>query len=369
MFMKTFKSLIIAFILILCLSVSAFAEDAIAVTEMKNPSGTLLCVAHGGAHGDAEPNSEEAIDKAIELGADIVSIDVKKAVGGMTAIDNSEETDLEFFLLDYNTRVVLIINNAERYKKELYKILESTESFESVILRMECEFSEIADWYNSLKVKPMIICRYSGNIIFNALSEASDNFDAKLPVIEYASKNVNGVIFNGLTLNNYVYKNYLSKGRKFISMTDKTLCGGRQDTIQYWDELCSYGFNMIETDNAEGFIKYRNNAKELYAQLKSDYALAKKADTEKASATSLKNYNAVMAEVNELLSKGIYSSDALDLARCDLNDVVEELSPSYGNSKEGKLDFSMGKISLVVCAVIIFAIAQIHILKKRKKAG
>lgn len=367
--MKTFKALFITFLLIFCLSFSAFAEDAIAVSEMKNPSGTLLCVAHGGAHAEAEINSEEAIDKAIELGADIVSIDVKKAVGGLTAIDNSEETDLEFFLLDYNSRVVLMINNAERYKKELYKILENTESFGSVILRMECEFSEIADWYNSLKVKPMIICRYSGNIIFSALSEASDNFDAKLPVIEYASKNINGIIFNGLTLNNYVYKNYLSKGRKFISMTDKNLCGGRQDTIQYWDELCASGFNMIETDNAETFIKYRDNAKELYSQLKADYELAKKADTSKAAAANLKNYKNIMSEVNELLSKGIYSADALDLAKCDLNTAVKELSPSYGNSKEGKLDFSLGKISLVVCAVFIFAMVQIHMLKKRKKAG
>ena len=45
--MKTFKTLLITFILILCLSFSAFAEEAISVSEMKNPAGTLLCVAHG----------------------------------------------------------------------------------------------------------------------------------------------------------------------------------------------------------------------------------------------------------------------------------------------------------------------------------
>ena len=368
MFMKTFKTLFISLVLIFCLSVSAFAEDATAVTEMKNPAGTLLCVAHGGAHADAEINSEEAIDKAIELGADIVSIDVKKAVGGLTTIDNTEETDLEFFLLDYNTRAVFMINNAERYKKELYEIIESTDSFGSVILRMECEFSEIADWYNSLKTKPMIICRYSGNIIFNALSEASDNFDAKLPVIEYASKNINGVIFNGLTLNDYVYNNYLSRGRKFISMIDGDHCGGRQDTIQYWDELCSLGFNMIETDNAETFITYRNTARTLYSQLKADYELAKKADKTKANATAVKNFEAVMSEVNQLLGKGIYSADALDIAIRDLEDATDELVPSYGDSTEGKLDTSWGKVSLAITAVVVFVAAQVFILKRRKKA-
>ena len=366
--MKTFKTLLITFILILCLSFSAFAEEASSVAEMKNPAGTLLCVAHGGIHTEHEENSEEAIDKAIEMGVDIISIDVKKAVGGLTAIDNSEESDLEFFLLSYNTKAVFMINDAERYKKELYGIIERTESFDSVILRMNCEFSEIADWYNSLKVKPMIICKYSGNIIFNVLSEASDNFEAGLPVVEYATKNVNGVLFNGLTQNSYVYNNYFSKGRKFISTVDKDLCGNRQDTVQYWDELCSLGFNMIETDNPETFIKYREFAKESYAQLKADYEAAKKAETIKSSKAALKNYNEVMHEVNQLLGKGIYSLNALDMASEDLEDAVNGMIPTYDNfNSEGRVDLSIGKISLAISAVIIFAIVQIHILKKRKK--
>ena len=55
--MKTFKTLLITFILILCLSFSAFAEEASSVAEMKNPAGTLLCVAHGGIHTEHEENS------------------------------------------------------------------------------------------------------------------------------------------------------------------------------------------------------------------------------------------------------------------------------------------------------------------------
>lgn len=342
-----------------------FSTVANAVSSDKN--GKLICVADGGYCEKYEKNSPEAIEAACDLGVEMVSVDVKKIFGGELVLDEKNETPLRYVIEDYSDRIIFVVNNAQIYKDDIFRIINETNTFDRVILRIERNYKDIASWLKEKEGYNLkIISRYKGNIIFNVakeLKQVKNNSD----YVELGTSNINGVIFNSMTDNNYFYENYFKGINKFISMTNKKLCGNREDSVMYWDELCSLGFNMFETSKPDEFMQYKKHSEVLFSKLEKECKKAEKISTEKYSTESKTALEKSLKNCNELISKNIMSINSLDLALTQLKNAEKNLTKSNGHEK-GEWNFSTGRIITAISILVLFVVVQLYFYGKRKKA-
>jgi glycerophosphoryl diester phosphodiesterase len=63
------------------------------VITVKGTTGTILRIGHRGAAGHSPENSLAALDKAIELGADLVEVDVRRTRDGVLVLFHDEQVD------------------------------------------------------------------------------------------------------------------------------------------------------------------------------------------------------------------------------------------------------------------------------------
>jgi glycerophosphoryl diester phosphodiesterase len=61
--------------------------------DVKDTTGTILRIGHRGAAGYSPENSLAALDKAIELGADLVEVDVRRTRDGVLVLFHDEQVD------------------------------------------------------------------------------------------------------------------------------------------------------------------------------------------------------------------------------------------------------------------------------------
>ena len=179
--MKFIKKFLIAAVSLLVLVGSSFCVSAAEIRPY-GENGKIISVSHGGNWGEYPIFSERAIESAFEIGADCVSVSVKKTSDGQFVL--CEDNDLGKLYAPYKGQLVsaltlaqlkelritdslgalsdntlcdladaidaakrfdktLIIDGGWEYRKELYSYFVEKDALSAVILRTDASKSEI----------------------------------------------------------------------------------------------------------------------------------------------------------------------------------------------------------------------------------
>ena len=116
--------------------------DSIRARLLDRNDRSVLVVAHRGAWREAPENSLEAIEKAIEMGVDVVEIDVRRTLGGELVLHHdrfffrpAESPTLEEALLLAKGRVMLNLDKSFGYFRQIMEIAERTGTTSQLIFK------------------------------------------------------------------------------------------------------------------------------------------------------------------------------------------------------------------------------------------
>lgn len=121
--------------------------------KLLDPSDpTVFVAAHRGAWREAPENSLEAIEKAIEMGVEIVEIDVRKTLGGELILHHNPilfrpagAPTLEEALLAAKDRVLINLDKAFGLFDEVMEVAERTGTVEQIIIKSSREAHKVLE--------------------------------------------------------------------------------------------------------------------------------------------------------------------------------------------------------------------------------
>ncbi len=401
--MKTIKKIFTIVISILVIVLSTFCVSA-AEIKPYSESGTIISVAHGGNWGEYPIYSEKAIESAFEVGADCVSVSVKRTSDGQFVL--CKYNDLGKLYAPYSGQLIsnmtlaqlseiritdslaalsdnrlcelsdavdaairfdrtLIIDDGWEWRNELYSYLTEKNAVSYSILRTDASKSEIKEFVELSGGLFRVIGSYHGNIIFNARSYVSTLSKSGCCAVQLGTKNPFGVIFHQTMLSAFGKNGYVT--RSMIATYDPDLCGQRTDTESTWNDLIDRGYSMIETNNIEGLVNYISRINTLRNELKSISLNLDNLNTDNCSVKSFKDITEAKAKASDALMK-LSSHETLMSAKNNIFLALGELSVSNENHvKKGVLKISAGKIIAVVLVTAAIVAGQIYTYKMQQK--
>ena len=352
---------------IICL-ISAFSLIVSAEnTESYNLSEELMCISYRGDTALYEANSKEAVLSAFSKGADFVSVNVRKSQNGdfVLCSENALEVTgvlLKGMLSALEENQVLILDFDKEYKDEIYTLLKSENALDKAWLRIKDSATEINKWTSD---------KYDVNVIgvtssFNILTIRS--FVKKLnhlPAVQLQSKNYFNVMYDS-----WCYSLYSSDEgtRAVVPMYDPDMCGQRSDSEDGWNNLIKKNFSIIETNNIESFVAYKELNFKLKENLITLVAKAKAIDTEVYSLVSKENLADGIETGESLISYGFASNDELQSATSVLQRAVNNMTLSDGtDTQKGALNITAGKVIAALLVGMVILAAQIYTYKMQKR--
>ncbi|MBQ8210130.1 MAG: glycerophosphodiester phosphodiesterase family protein [Clostridia bacterium] len=420
--MRTIKKFS-AILLIVLTAISVFTTTSCAIDYEDTPLSeiykdhtgyTMVASRKGNTHYEPE-NSLSSVEQAVKDGADIVEIDIKKTSDGVlilmdddtitrtcygygekTAVaemtyaeikklklltgkggasaDKTEKTVPSLEDVFKNRQNCLYLLDAEwELRNEIYTLAEKYDMLDSVIFYIcDAKTDEIADWKSTLSTKPMIMTYFKGNVIFAATASVKNAAEVS-DCIQLATKNPYGVIF-GETVQETAYESSI---RTMATPCYSELCGGRQDTAEYWDELISRGFNVILTDYAYELRRYVDDSHNIKAlELKwitnmlvnkwelPDFNSDKFLDYKLA-------YTTAAEKAEELMSKD-QSRSYSDCAQAiyELQKAYDDINANYEELSQGTAGMTVTPVRILLCVLAVAAVTLVEIFfyKKKKKA-
>ncbi len=379
--------------------------------EYMNPKGTLLVVSNKGDWANYPENSLEGILSAFELGADIVKINVKRTADGQFVLMHDESTtrtcyggddkliseltlsqvkeyrllsgvgeemakqtaytvpSLYEVLASVKGKGMLLIDFKWEWKDELYSLVNNRNMLGDVIFYTEAKAKEIGEWTSSLDIKPHIMSGYKSNIVFAIGAYIKDSFSSGVEAVRLATKNPYGVIFDNFTM-----KKFGEKGRAVIDMTNPKLCGDREDTEKWWDDVVSRGYSIIITDYPEELAEYAAETEYAKSQLRETYKRYKEEWTlpEFGSYTYIdykRNYQWAVRDAEAALNGRLCSKYDYLTASHNLRRAAVNIEINYTALRDGKaeLTISLPRIIVAILAVAAVVGTQVYFYKKRKR--
>jgi len=254
----------------------------------------VMVAAHRGDWRHAPENSLEAYKLAIEMGVDILEIDLSKTSDGVIVIMHDQTIDrttngkgkpsdytfeelrkfrlrnglgrvtrntipsFEEVMLLAKGKVLVNLDKSYPYYNEAYQILKKTGTLEQAIFKSEASYKEVKQKY------PAIL----DSITFMAVVSL-DKPEARQVIKEYQEKlkpvafelNFKSDTSSLLTNNNFINK----KGAKiWYNSLWASLNAGHEDDLAFedgntedsWDWLISHGATVLQTDQPEAMLKY-----------------------------------------------------------------------------------------------------------------
>ena len=320
--------------------------------EKINVSDRIFAISNGGVSDEAEPYSKKAIEGAIELRFDAISVKVGE--------DGVEIEDLPQILEFAEENFFVILDCTEENFNAVY---EAVTDYEYTYLRVrDLSAKRIIDWAHAMSNRVQVIPSYDGNVIFSAISAYNTAKDNYVNFCELSSKNRYGVIFSEF------FTKRFDGTWALMSFADKDLCGQRDDGIHGWESVISLGYNAIETDNEREFMKYLSLLEESYSHLESVYNDAKETDLTPYSTSSTKNFEKYVSLAEEMLISEKTSS------QLEINECIENIENSYSEfrlseGEEENKTFSVTpmKIFWICFAIALFVSSQVYLHKKTEK--
>ncbi|MDD6021751.1 MAG: glycerophosphodiester phosphodiesterase family protein [Oscillospiraceae bacterium] len=401
--MKFIKKFLIAAVSLLVLVGSSFCVSAAEIRPY-GENGKIISVSHGGNWGEYPIFSERAIESAFEIGADCVSVSVKKTSDGQFVL--CEDNDLGKLYAPYKGQLVsaltlaqlkelritdslgalsdntlcdladaidaakrfdktLIIDGGWEYRKELYSYFVEKDALSSVILRTDASKSEIKEFISLSGGMCRIAGYYQGNIIFSARSYVTTLSKSGCGIVMLGTKNPFGVIYNKSMLSAFAENNYFT--RAMAATYDPDLCGQRTDTESAWNDLIDRGYSVIETNDIAALVNYIGRISNLRNELIALTARVEKLDVNNCSEKSAKEISGARAEASEALTT-LSSYETLAKAKHILTLALNDLSVSNeDHTRKGVLKISAGKITAVVLVTAALAAGQVYTYKMQKK--
>lgn len=353
--------------LIICLLAAPCHALAVGDGEENKSSQTLMCIAYRGDTALYEANSDKAIFSAFDKGADFVSVNIRKSAEGKLVLcsENAVEvkgTVLEEMLSSLSENQKLILDCDEALIDDIYKLIEETDAFSKAYIRIKDSAGNINNWFLSKNEKLRVIGVCSSFNIFTVRSFVEKM--NTMPAFQLQSKNYFNVMYGSLCYNSYPSR----QGTGIIApMYDPDLCGQRSDSEDGWNDLIKKNFNIIETNNLDSFIAYKENALVLKEHLSGLLTKAKAIDTDGYSLVSRENL-ADAIEKAEALMNGFASCDELESAASGIQLAINNLASSEGeDTQKGALNITPGKIIAAVLVGSLILAAQIYVQKMQKE--
>jgi glycerophosphoryl diester phosphodiesterase len=259
------RALLITLFCVAALSCLGQTRAEILRAKLLDPSDkTVFVAAHRGAWRVAPENSIESIEKAIEMGVDIVEIDVQQTIGGQLILNHNPvifrpkgAPTLEEALLAAKGRVLLNLDKAFRYFDQVMEVAERTGTVEQIIIKNS---------RNAHKVIP-ILGSYRERVIFMPIINLNQSGAAAK--IEGYFQSLDPPVFE-LTFSsdtNPVLQIALArlKGSKrlWYNTLWPSLCGGHDDALSEKDPVGGFGWlidnagaGAFQTDDPELLMEY-----------------------------------------------------------------------------------------------------------------
>ena len=151
-------------------------------------------------------------------------------------------------------------------------------------------------------------------------------------------------------------------------MYDPDMCGQRSDSEDGWNDLIKKNFSIIETNNIESLVAYKEHSRQLKESLGAVLKRAEDINPEIYSLVSRENLADAIENAQALINGGIASNDELQSAASTLQRAVNNLTLSHGeDTQKGALNVTAGKVIVAVVMGIVILSAQIYTYKMQKR--
>jgi hypothetical protein len=302
--------------------------------------------------------------------AELQSYPLKEYSGGAGA-KGSEETipTLEQALAAAkNEGFSLLLKTDVTLLPELCDYLAGKDAAGDTALLVNAKAGEIADALAGRENLPPVIGVKRGNVIFAVWSYLKQAKEGNMAGVQLQTTNRYGVNFHQTVLGRF-----RGNLRAAADPTDPRLCGAREDSEKWWDDLISRGYSVIVTDEAALFADYlaRNDAARERLG-----ALCKRYETEwKLPAFASprfndykKAYTDAKAEADRILSDAAVSNREINDCAAALQKAVDDINANYGALEEGSAGstVTLPRILICIAAAAVVVAVQVYFYKKKE---
>ena len=360
---KTFLTVVFCIILGAGLVLPVCAEDE----NSYYPPQELLCISYRGDTAEYKGNTKEAVLSAFDKGADFVSVNIRKSDSGELILCGENEVAVEGAALTQMLGLlgkedILILDFELSLKDELYDLLKAENALSKAYLRIKDSAKNINEWISSKDEEPRVIGVCSSFNVFTVRSFIKKL--SGLTAVQLQSKNHFNVMYDAVC-----YGLYDSRvGTWTIApMYDPDLCGQRSDSEDGWNDLIKRNFSIIETNNLEAFVDYKNKELELRKELTALLGKAEKINSDAYSLVSRENLADSIEDAKTLVMGGAASCDELQSAQSKLILAMNNLTLKQGeDTQKGALNITAGKVMATVLVGLAIFMAQIYTYKMQK---
>ncbi len=392
---------LVALIALFTVCGSGISDDKTAPDAFYSSEYKLICISHRGDTVSYPENSLQGVKSALEKGADFVSVNLDKTSDGIFYLCEDESlgnicdapydklsdissADVEkYFLFDvYGKKTEyklcslknlidntdeddgIILDIKSEDKDAVYEVLKAEKALSRMIIRVEESGKNLSSWIRNKEENVYVIGKYTGNIIFSTISQINSLTAVDAPAVQYESKNYFNVCFGEFFTNRYLIRD---KVRAVAATYSSDLCGLRGDSSDGWNELIGKGYSVIETNNTEAFIAYRNEADSLKASVGELLLQCEAMDMKKYSQVSVANLNKAKTECEKLMSDFVFSLDEAQRAYSELVFALNDMKISTGEvDTRGALNVTVGKVVSAIIVGFALLAGQIYVYKMRK---
>ena len=344
---------------------SAFEQgaDIVMVSVKKTSDGVLVLFGDDSITRMCADASGDSVDKAIsEISFDeLKSYNLKNGKGGISSVITAYTVPtLEAVIGQLADNSVLLIEGGWSWKNEIKDIILNNNARSSVILLADSADKNTAKWISGEGKDIMVFTHYNGTVIWNSSAAIKRSQKAEAKGILLTSGNPYSTTFSktvaGKTGNSL---------KAVADMTDKKLCGKREDTFTYLEDMTSRGFSVFITENTEQFLLYKERLNFSRERLAALIEKAENADLSHCSSKVANSFTKQVLDAKDLLNGSVC---ALELDNChnSLNTAILDLSDSVKSSK-GNLTVTTGRIIAAVVIIIAFVITEIIFEKYKNR--
>lgn len=336
--------------------------------KTKDDRDGIQCISYRGDTALYEQNSKEAVLSAFSKGADFVSVNVREADDSQLVLCGENEvtisgTALEEILGLISEKDILILDFDKSIKDKVYEALKKEKALSKAYLRIKDSAKNLNSWILSKDEKPMVIGVSSSFNIFTI--QGFLKAMAEEPMVDFRSKNYFNVMYGSLCCSRY---GEMNTAKVIAPMYDPDLCGQRSDSEDGWNDLIKKNFSVIETNNLDAFISYKNNINKLKNNLEELVIKAEDIALDGLSTVSKENLTNSISQAKALISESTASSDELQSSNSLLLLSINTITSEQGeDTKTGALNITAGKITAAVLVGMLILAAQIFISKMQKE--
>lgn len=328
--MRKFTNILLCAALILCLGLTAFAQD----------EGTEQDISFA-----AYCKSEEDISAAIAAGADYVSLADSVS---LTAAAEALESSSAVLIIDADS-----IEDADEKLKETASLSQANKA----VFRIKDGAKKSVGWAESNGVQ--LIGYYKGNIYPVAIAKISGYAQPVCRAIQMQTNNQDGVI-----LHNSVTSFFEKHGIKgMFSFADSAKSAKRTDSARSWDDLIARGYDIIETAYPADFAEYLAQNTAEREKLSASVEAAVAVSTEGCKPNRVSTYENALADAKALLQDDSSATYAMADARAVLDEAVEKISLDDGSKVTGDFKITPARAAWALFGIALVLSWQIYFRK------